>query len=138
MTEHKVYFILFVNKCFSNESDKSNVNLVSLPVIFAHKLSSSSPADHVTPERAPCLGCPEDIDENSDDIRVPLSVSISKYNSISNSTHLFTLHSVGPATRQVDTERHEGAWWGKHLLLFNLQCVCVAPGGRRFQVHSEV
>ncbi|XP_040895665.1 kininogen-1 isoform X2 [Toxotes jaculatrix] len=57
--------------------------------------------DYIVPEKAPCLGCPEDIDEDSEDLKVPLSVSISKYNSISDSTHLFTLHSVGPATRQV-------------------------------------
>ncbi|XP_074524168.1 kininogen-1 [Halichoeres trimaculatus] len=55
----------------------------------------------VTPERASCLGCPEDMDENSDDLKVPISVSIAKYNTISNSTHLFSLHTVGPATRQV-------------------------------------
>ncbi|XP_026179370.1 kininogen-1 [Mastacembelus armatus] len=57
--------------------------------------------DHVIPEKASCLGCPVEIDETSEDIKVPLAVSISKYNSISDSTHLFTLHSVGHATRQV-------------------------------------
>ncbi|XP_049588320.1 kininogen-1 isoform X2 [Syngnathus scovelli] len=57
--------------------------------------------DHIVPERAPCLGCPMEIDENSEDIKVPLSVSISKFNSVSNSTHLFSLHSVRHATRQV-------------------------------------
>ncbi|XP_047443259.1 kininogen-1 [Mugil cephalus] len=57
--------------------------------------------DHIFPEKAPCLGCPEEIDEDSEDLRVPLSVSISKYNAISDSTHLFGLNKVGHATRQV-------------------------------------
>ncbi|XP_038571116.1 kininogen-1 [Micropterus salmoides] len=57
--------------------------------------------DYIIPERASCLGCPVDIDENSEDLRGPLLASISKYNSISKSTHLFTLHTVGHATRQV-------------------------------------
>uniref|UniRef100_UPI0037E80AC0 kininogen-1 n=1 Tax=Semicossyphus pulcher TaxID=241346 RepID=UPI0037E80AC0 len=52
-------------------------------------------------ERANCLGCPEDIDENSEDLKVPIAVSISKFNSMSDSTHLFSLHTVGYATRQV-------------------------------------
>ncbi|XP_072295013.1 kininogen-1 [Eucyclogobius newberryi] len=54
-----------------------------------------------TPGKAQCMGCPEDISENSEDLKVPLSVSISKYNSQSDHTHLFTLHEVGQATRQV-------------------------------------
>ncbi|XP_029002668.1 kininogen-1 isoform X2 [Betta splendens] len=57
--------------------------------------------DHVTPDKAPCLGCPREIDENSEDIRVPLSASISKYNSMSTHTHLFTLNNLGPVTQQV-------------------------------------
>ncbi|XP_070688387.1 kininogen-1 [Pempheris klunzingeri] len=57
--------------------------------------------DYIVPEKASCLGCPEEIDDNSEDLKSPLSVSISKFNSISDSTHLFTLHSVGHATRQV-------------------------------------
>ncbi|XP_003978264.2 kininogen-1 [Takifugu rubripes] len=56
---------------------------------------------HFTPEKAPCLGCEMEIDENSEDLKSPLSVSITKYNSMSNSLHLFTLNSVGYATRQV-------------------------------------
>lgn len=59
--------------------------------------------DYIIPEKAPCLGCPEEIDQYSDDLRGPLTASISKYNAISDSTHLFTLHSVGHATRQVET-----------------------------------
>ncbi|KAK5869553.1 hypothetical protein PBY51_024260 [Eleginops maclovinus] len=57
--------------------------------------------DYVIPEKSFCLGCPKMIDRDSEDLRVPLSVSISKFNSISDNTHLFTLHSVGPSTRQV-------------------------------------
>ncbi|KAM9848853.1 kininogen-1 [Aulostomus maculatus] len=57
--------------------------------------------DYVVPDRAHCMGCPEDIDEKSEDLKVPLSVSISKYNSISDSTHLFNFHKLGFATRQV-------------------------------------
>ncbi|XP_059198047.1 kininogen-1 [Centropristis striata] len=57
--------------------------------------------DHIVPEKAPCLGCPEEIEENSEELRVPMTVSLSKYNSMSDSTHLFTLHNIGHATRQV-------------------------------------
>lgn len=42
-----------------------------------------------------------EINENSEDLKSPLSVSITKYNSMSNSLHLFSLNSVGYATRQV-------------------------------------
>nr|XP_061832318.1 kininogen-like [Nerophis lumbriciformis] len=57
--------------------------------------------DYILPERAPCLGCAMPIDENAEDLKVPLSVSIVKYNAISNSTHLFNLNNVESATRQV-------------------------------------
>lgn len=53
------------------------------------------------PEKAPCLGCEVEIDANSEDLKSPLSVSITKYNSMSDSTHLFALNSVVYATRQV-------------------------------------
>ncbi|CAL8306494.1 unnamed protein product [Lota lota] len=55
----------------------------------------------VQKERAFCMGCPEVLDLDSEDLKVPLAVSISKYNSNSNFTHLFMLNSVGYATRQV-------------------------------------
>uniref|UniRef100_A0A3Q3VMR2 Cystatin kininogen-type domain-containing protein n=1 Tax=Mola mola TaxID=94237 RepID=A0A3Q3VMR2_MOLML len=48
-----------------------------------------------------CLGCAVDVDLTSVELKGPLSVSISKYNSESPSTHLFTFHSVSHATRQV-------------------------------------
>uniref|UniRef100_A0A3P9H509 Kininogen 1 n=1 Tax=Oryzias latipes TaxID=8090 RepID=A0A3P9H509_ORYLA len=57
--------------------------------------------DLIFPERAPCLGCPEDVDENSEDLKVPFAASISKYNSMSDSSHLYTLNQIGHATRQV-------------------------------------
>lgn len=57
--------------------------------------------DYIVPEKASCLGCPVEVDQDSEELKVPLSVSISKYNSMSDSTHLFTFNSVGQATRQV-------------------------------------
>ncbi|XP_076010523.1 kininogen-1 [Genypterus blacodes] len=57
--------------------------------------------DHITSDIAHCLGCAVDVDVEAEELKVPLSVSIAKYNSMSDSTHLFTLNSVGPATRQV-------------------------------------
>ncbi|XP_041862142.1 kininogen-1 [Melanotaenia boesemani] len=57
--------------------------------------------DFIVPEKAPCLGCPVKIDETSEDLKVPLFASISKYNLASDATHLFTLNEVGFATRQV-------------------------------------
>ncbi|KAG7239939.1 hypothetical protein INR49_028134, partial [Caranx melampygus] len=57
--------------------------------------------DFIVAEKASCLGCPEEIYEYSEDLQVPLFVSIAKYNSISDSTHLFTLNTITHATRQV-------------------------------------
>jgi len=58
--------------------------------------------DHaIIPKTSHCLGCPTEISVDSEDLKVPLSVSISKYNSISDSTHLFMLQRVAYATRQV-------------------------------------
>uniref|UniRef100_A0A667XNL9 Kininogen 1 n=1 Tax=Myripristis murdjan TaxID=586833 RepID=A0A667XNL9_9TELE len=62
---------------------------------------SVPPAEPVTPELAQCLGCPEEVEANSEDLRVPLNTSVNKYNSISDSTHLFKLHTIGYTTRQV-------------------------------------
>ncbi|KAG7239930.1 hypothetical protein INR49_028149 [Caranx melampygus] len=50
--------------------------------------------DFIVAEKASCLGCPEEIYEYSEDLQVPLFVSIAKYNSISDSTHLFTLNTI--------------------------------------------
>ncbi|XP_007576943.1 kininogen-1 [Poecilia formosa] len=57
--------------------------------------------DYISSEKAKCLGCPVEMAENSEDLKVPLLASVSKFNSISNSTHLYTLNRVGHATRQV-------------------------------------
>lgn len=116
-----------------------------LPSAFLFNLCSqsfSSPDDYIIPERASCLGCPVDIDENSEDLRGPLLASISKYNSISKSTHLFTLHTVGHATRQVETGWYEGrengsnVRWSELLFLSYLLSQCIPVGGRRFQVQA--
>lgn len=56
---------------------------------------------HIHPEKAPCLGCPMEISVDSEELKVPLFVSISKYNSMSDSTHLFSLHTIEYASRQV-------------------------------------
>lgn len=78
-------------------------------ILVTTTLNDSFSSDSfIVSERAQCLGCPEEITENSEDIKVPLSASVSKFNSISNSTHLFILHKVGHATRQVDWS----AEWG--------------------------
>lgn len=70
---------------------------------FSLSLSSSStpPDDYVVPEKAPCLGCPQEVPDNSEDLRGPLTASIHKYNSVSDSTHLFAFNNVHHATRQV-------------------------------------
>ncbi|KAF7654711.1 hypothetical protein LDENG_00065890 [Lucifuga dentata] len=57
--------------------------------------------DRIVPDKADCLGCPEEVDVDSEELKVPVSVSINKFNSMSDSTHLFTLNSVSHATRQV-------------------------------------
>lgn len=55
----------------------------------------------VKKERRICMGCPVELDLESEELKVPLAVSISKYNPNSNHTHLFMLNAVGYATRQV-------------------------------------
>lgn len=57
--------------------------------------------DSVVPERVSCLGCPVEIDPKSEDLKGPLALSISKYNGMTDTTHLFMLNSVGYATREV-------------------------------------
>ncbi|KAJ3599093.1 hypothetical protein NHX12_033056 [Muraenolepis orangiensis] len=50
--------------------------------------------DSVVPERVSCLGCPVEIDPKSEDLKGPLALSISKYNGMTDTTHLFMLNSV--------------------------------------------
>ncbi|CAL8349619.1 unnamed protein product [Gadus morhua 'NCC'] len=55
----------------------------------------------VKKDRRICMGCPVELDLESEELKVPVAVSISKYNPDNNHTHLFMLNSVGYATRQV-------------------------------------
>ncbi|XP_030647034.1 kininogen-1 [Chanos chanos] len=55
----------------------------------------------ILPERAPCLGCPEEIDPMSEDLKEPLSYSIAKANAMNNAAHFFVLNNFAYATRQV-------------------------------------
>lgn len=99
------------------------------------------PDNYIVPEKAPCLGCPEEIDQYSDDLRGPLTTSISKYNTMSDSTHLFTLHSVGHATRQVEMGCYKNRGSGKNVSwrkCFYLLCVCFLLGACRFKVPGEI
>ncbi|XP_034036683.1 LOW QUALITY PROTEIN: kininogen-1 [Thalassophryne amazonica] len=65
-------------------------------------LLSWKPDDPVVRERAPCLGCPMVIDGNSEELKVPLSASISSYKTPRPTLRTcINLDSVGHATRQV-------------------------------------
>ncbi|KAK6308964.1 kininogen-1 [Coregonus clupeaformis] len=55
----------------------------------------------VVAERTTCLGCPREIDVDSEDLKDPLTYSITRFNADSDSSHHFILNSVGFATRQV-------------------------------------
>lgn len=55
----------------------------------------------VVAERSTCLGCPREIDVESEDLKDPLTYSITRFNADSDSSHHFILNSVGFATRQV-------------------------------------
>ncbi|KAI5101177.1 kininogen-1 precursor [Silurus meridionalis] len=60
--------------------------------IFAHHCSVEPPL--VAEPRPPCLGCPESIDVESEDIKESLSYSTSKANILNEHTHHFVLKSV--------------------------------------------
>nr|AHV79431.1 kininogen precursor [Anguilla japonica] len=55
----------------------------------------------VVPERAQCLGCPQKVDLESEDLREPVSYSLSKFNAEDDSSHHFLLREIVSATRQV-------------------------------------
>ncbi|XP_076135352.1 kininogen-1 [Alosa pseudoharengus] len=55
----------------------------------------------VTVERAPCLGCPELIDLESEDLKEPLRFSIGQANNAHNEVDLLILKDVVSASRQV-------------------------------------
>uniref|UniRef100_A0AAY4EFV3 Cystatin kininogen-type domain-containing protein n=1 Tax=Denticeps clupeoides TaxID=299321 RepID=A0AAY4EFV3_9TELE len=57
--------------------------------------------ERVTSSRATCLGCPEDINVKSEDLKVPLSYSLGKANSMHDDLNLFILNTIGSASRQV-------------------------------------
>ncbi|KAF4083099.1 hypothetical protein AMELA_G00136180 [Ameiurus melas] len=67
--------------------------------IFAQHCSVEPPL--VAEPRRPCLGCPENIDVYSEDIKESLSYSISKANIQNEHTHHFLFNSITWATRQV-------------------------------------
>ncbi|XP_017541318.1 kininogen-1 [Pygocentrus nattereri] len=67
--------------------------------LLSHECSVETPI--VPDPRPPCLGCPIDIDVQSEDIRESLSYSLSKANTAHNHTHFFILNTISSATRQV-------------------------------------
>ncbi|XP_047666570.1 kininogen-1 [Tachysurus fulvidraco] len=67
--------------------------------ILSHHCSVEPPL--VAEPRPPCLGCPESIRVNSNDLKESLSYSLSNANVVSGHTHHFLLNSVAWATRQV-------------------------------------
>ncbi|XP_060796641.1 kininogen-1 [Neoarius graeffei] len=78
---------------------RAKVLLKETNEIFEHHCSVEPPI--IAEPRPPCLGCPENIDLDSEDIKEPLSYSISKANLLNKHTHHFILNSVAWATRQV-------------------------------------
>lgn len=55
----------------------------------------------ITAERAPCLGCPQEISPDSDDLKEPVRFSVAKANNAHNEVFLFILRNVVFASRQV-------------------------------------
>ncbi|XP_043087911.1 kininogen-1 [Puntigrus tetrazona] len=55
----------------------------------------------VSSKVAPCLGCPEKIDLQHEDLREPLIHSLSKANSMANREHFFIFKGLTLATKQV-------------------------------------
>ncbi|KAA0712492.1 hypothetical protein E1301_Tti020967 [Triplophysa tibetana] len=55
----------------------------------------------IVAEVAPCLGCPENIKKNQEDLQEPLMHSLTKANSILDHTHFFILMELSSATKQV-------------------------------------
>ncbi|XP_035269900.1 kininogen-1 [Anguilla anguilla] len=71
----------------------------SLAVVSVECKPSVEPM--VVPERAQCLGCPQRIDLESEDLREPVLSSLSKFNAEGGSSHHFLLREMVSATRQV-------------------------------------
>ncbi|CDQ66862.1 unnamed protein product [Oncorhynchus mykiss] len=74
-----------------SETDKEVLAVFCDPVVEAP----------VVAERSTCLGCPREIDVDSEDLKAPVTYSITRFNADSDSSHHFVLNSVGFATRQV-------------------------------------
>ncbi|XP_062251471.1 kininogen-1 isoform X1 [Platichthys flesus] len=92
--------------CDYLSSGHKNPTLCNATVLLTETEADTQQVDcqidsFIVPEKASCLGCPVEIDENSEDVKAPIAASIAKFNSISDSTHLFSLNRVGYATRQV-------------------------------------
>ncbi|KAL6469529.1 hypothetical protein MHYP_G00230530 [Metynnis hypsauchen] len=67
--------------------------------LLSHECLVDTPV--VVDPRPPCLGCPIDIDVQSEDIRESLSYSLSKANTAHNHTHFFIFNTISSATRQA-------------------------------------
>ncbi|XP_062311736.1 kininogen-1 [Osmerus eperlanus] len=65
----------------------------------------------VVSEKSQCMGCPMEIDQNNEDLKAPLSFSLNRFNSVSNSSHFFVINSVGYATRQVVAGLRFSIWF---------------------------
>ncbi|KAM9478752.1 kininogen-like [Salvelinus alpinus] len=74
-----------------SETDKEVLAVFCDPVVEAP----------VVAVRSTCLGCPREIDVDSEDLKAPVTYSITRFNADSDSSHHFVLNSVGFATRQV-------------------------------------
>lgn len=69
--------------------------------VFFSLLTLSPTVDpYIVSEVAPCLGCPENI-ENHEDLREPLMHSLAKANSILHHMHFFIFKDLSSATKQV-------------------------------------
>lgn len=84
-----------------------------------------------------------DIETNSEDLKNPLSLSVSKFNLKWNHTHLFKMNKVVHATRQVSwVVLQESEHWEGCVVYHFMACVCLCrctrAGGGRIQVQGEV
>ncbi|KAM9460843.1 kininogen-1 [Clarias gariepinus] len=78
---------------------RARLQLKETNEILAHHCSVEPPI--IVGPRRPCLGCPENIKIDSEDIIEPLSYSVAKANINNQHTHHFLLYNVAWATRQV-------------------------------------
>ncbi|XP_051550499.1 kininogen-like [Myxocyprinus asiaticus] len=64
-------------------------------------LHDCSAEPSIVSEKAPCLGCPENIDVNGEELKEPLIHSLAKANSMINHKHFFIFKGLSSATKQV-------------------------------------